>query len=212
MAWSLRGFLRFNKGNFAAAQTDAERALELDPQCFEAMGVRGMARLGQSMVAIQGARLGGTDLPLDDGAHEAAWLVNYVEGSVDIQRYFGHAQERPEFRDLKRLTPELDRMLKDLKAKDGKTVITEVVSRKFVDRARALAKADDGDCALEILNRAVALDDKNAAAYALRGDLQFSTEHFGEAVKDFEKAIELDPSLEKALKSKLEEARKKAGG
>ncbi|MCB1450990.1 MAG: tetratricopeptide repeat protein [Nitratireductor sp.] len=76
----------------------------------------------------------------------------------------------------------------------------EVVTQKsplLAEAWRGKAKAafdnGDSDVAMDAVNRAISLDDKDAVAHELRGDIEFDSENYADAIADYEKAGAINP-------------------
>ena len=65
----------------------------------------------------------------------------------------------------------------------------------YMGKALTLMQMNELDKSMEAFNRAIALDDSFALAYANRGILNDRMGRYPEAAKDYRKAIELDPKL-----------------
>lgn len=64
----------------------------------------------------------------------------------------------------------------------------------YFNRSLAKLKLSQNREALEDLNRAIELNEDYVKAYLKRGELNLSLENFEEAVRDFERVKQLDPS------------------
>ena len=56
------------------------------------------------------------------------------------------------------------------------------------------------------MSRQIKGDEKNVALYSRRGDVHFFRGEFREAVRDYEKMVQLDPTSDVTLKTMLEQA------
>src|SRR5262245_49279781 len=65
--------------------------------------------------------------------------------------------------------------------------------KELLDKAKDALKNNDRPEALKLADQAIAADDKNADAYALRAEIRMANRQFDKAVADFTKAIELNP-------------------
>ena len=57
--------------------------------------------------------------------------------------------------------------------------------------------------ALIKINEAIILDNKNAELYYLRGEIHFALNKYNESLKDYEKAIEINPDSKESLNGKI---------
>ncbi len=94
----------------------------------------------------------------------------------------------------------------------GKETLASYLSGRLARRATALRLKKDFACAVGLLDRAVALDPGNVAAYLERAESRFQAEEFGPALADWERAAGLDPSLRGGLDPRIREARTRLGG
>jgi lipoprotein NlpI len=68
-----------------------------------------------------------------------------------------------------------------------------------IKKTRAALKANDDEGALKAADEAVKLDPKNAMARFLHGEVQARFRRHAEAIKDYEKVLELDPKFVAAI-------------
>jgi lipoprotein NlpI len=66
---------------------------------------------------------------------------------------------------------------------------------EFIKQARAALKAGDIDAAQAAARKAVEADPKNAHAFLARGDVYAAQRQHAEAIRDYDKALELDKTL-----------------
>ncbi len=76
----------------------------------------------------------------------------------------------------------------------------------YTNRATALAKQEKYEQALQDLNKAIQCNDKYPQAYHKRGDVNLKLRNYDDAVRDFQRAQELDPEKFN-LSDKIREAK-----
>ena len=65
--------------------------------------------------------------------------------------------------------------------------------KELLEKAREALKKNERTEALKLVDQAIAMDQKNADAFALRGEVRMADRQFNRAVNDLTKAIELRP-------------------
>ena len=90
-------------------------------------------------------------------------------------------------------------------------IITKRIGAILLERGIVYFRQSEFEKAVEDLTKTLAADEKNASACRTRGESFLKLKRFSEALKDLQRAVELDPTLEPALKPLIEEAKKESG-
>jgi predicted Ser/Thr protein kinase/Tfp pilus assembly protein PilF len=198
-AYAARGACRLSAGRAVEARSDAEWSLQLLPRLPEALAVRGLSRVHQALRDVPIAPAVASDV-------EPPWAAEFVDGWTDAQDYLEHAPRKSAFPALEAMAREAQAALR------GKETLARYLSGRLARRAATIRLKKDFACAVGLLNRALALDDRNVAAYLERAESRFQSEEFGPALSDWERAAALDPSLRGGLDPRIREARTRLGG
>jgi tetratricopeptide (TPR) repeat protein/predicted Ser/Thr protein kinase len=183
-ALSARGLGAFLLERDADALADAERALDLLPSLPEALAVRGLAR---ARLALRTADV--------EGAADAV---------RDVETFLENAAPRPSLRALRTYAEAFRPAWPEERRGAFAAALTA--------RAGALRRKGDAACAVRLLGRAVDLDPRHGAAYAMRGELRYDAEEYASAAEDWARAGALDPALRASLEARLRDARARLGG
>lgn len=76
------------------------------------------------------------------------------------------------------------------------------LSNQYVNKAKSAREAGKFDDAVELCNKSIAANEGNANAYKIRGNNYVSLNKNAEAIADFEKYLELNPSAKDAAQVK----------
>ncbi len=125
----------------------------------------------------------------------------------DILEFRMHSKRFAELKNMLMMaTATEDNLVKGIRTETPE--YAKILSTRFTDRGRERLSADDPGCAEQLLNRAVALEDKNAEAYALRARAYFAMKKWKQAQLDAEEAIAIDGAHRAPLAKLLEEAKR----
>jgi serine/threonine protein kinase len=204
LGYVARGLALCEQGRWVEARADASRALEREPDLVEALGVRGLARVRQALNVLKTA-------PSGELRPDGAWVLDFVEGSADLQESAQHARRNPEFRALAPVGQAARNGVPAKPLADG-TPARTFLSGRLVERASKLREKPDLPCAIGLLQQAVALDSRNATAYLERAECRFLSREYGDAAGDWERAASIDASLRPRLDDRIRDARRRSGG
>lgn len=198
-ALSERARARIMTGDCYMAVVDATHAIRLNPREARAYQYRAMAYVKQDRfdLAIADSReLAVLDASLANAANELLAEAHRGRGLSELSR----RQPQAAVADLKeaiRLNPSWDRQVRP----------------RLIEGWRncALERAEQGemDEAFEAVNEALQLDFSNAESLQLRGLLYFKMEQWGQAIRDLERAANLDPGLGYRTRGQFNEARRR---
>jgi tetratricopeptide (TPR) repeat protein len=118
-----------------------------------------------------------------------------VKELEDLKQQMDFANRR-----LMELTQELNNQ-KEINAKAALTLkynakVDEISATNSMYNAKAKFESKDYRGAIEDFNKVLALDSKNALAYAYRGHAKVNTEDYTGAIEDFNKALEFNPKFD----------------
>jgi tetratricopeptide (TPR) repeat protein/predicted Ser/Thr protein kinase len=201
---ALLGLRQMQEMKFEEALVYGQRALDLDPSSLEGRLVRGIGHGGRVLMAFSS----GAGLPRGSEGKEPEWLRHYVMATEDILEFRMHSKRFAELKNMLMMaTATEENLVKGIRTETPE--YAKILSTRFADRGRERLSADDPGCAEQLLNRAVALEDKNAEAYALRARAYFELKKWRQAQLDAEEAIAIDAGHKTPLAKLLEEAKRR---
>jgi len=167
VAYTDRGFSRFQLGRHAEAIEDCDRALQLDPYATFGYLTRGMAKaeLGRYVEAI--------------ADYDEVLLLE--PNNLLAYRNRGHSRGK------------LGRDAEAIEDYDRVLQLNPNDVRALASRGTCKAKLGRHAEAIEDFDRALLLDPNDAFAYANRGANKGKLGRYAEAAEDYAKAVELDP-------------------
>lgn len=175
LAWTLKAGQHLAKNDFAAAITDYDAAIKLNPKLAGLYVDRGTAWLSK----------GDESKALSD--YDQAIEINKT-GEFAVRAWTLKATLHAGKGEPDKAISDIDEALK---ADPQRAAL-------YVDRANLWNGKGDRQRARADFDKAIEVEPKNAASYLLRGDFNRDTDQYDSAVGDYSKAIELQSDLVQA--------------
>lgn len=201
-----QGLESANSGNLAGARESFESALEADPRAYKALYGLGVVadRLGNEGRAIEFYRRALAIQPDYELAVEGIVAINLRRGAVADALTFVEPLARRWVRNLAIQAIYADVLVHAERIEDAVTAARGALRRdeRFVPAMIALAKANlqrgRSELAQSVLEQAGRIDDANAEIHYLKGRMQANDGHLGEAMTEFQRAVQLRPDYAEA--------------
>jgi tetratricopeptide (TPR) repeat protein len=171
-AYNNRGFVKMSKGDLDGAVADFTEAIRVEPKAFEGHYNRGSAYLMQEKFALALADL---DQSIEIQPHDA--LAHHNRGNAL------HGLNRPD----------------EAIAEFTKAIELYPLPEFYYSRAIDHTVKKEIDLALADYAKVIELKPDFARAYANRGTILMEREQDADALRDFDRAFQLDPSLHAEL-------------
>lgn len=174
------GFTKIEKGNYNGAIIEFDKVLGVHPGSIQAMGGKISANISANRLR-EGQRL--IDLALQRNGQEPE--IIFWRGVLSNAR------------------KQYERAIEDFNISLALNPSSNVlVSRIYQNKAVALDNLNDPIAAFENLEMAIKANPMNIGAYNVRGLILYRAENFNEALSDFTKITEIEPSNDVAFYNK----------
>lgn len=165
-SYMIRGFLRFELGDYQGAIDDTERSFLLG----EELGDEPLLIVGSSKSELgdYAGALKALDVAIKINPSHAASLLQRGICKHELGDYFGAVKDFNQVIDMK-----------------------FELSTSYSNRGSSKGKLEDHHGAIQDYNKSLEFDPSQAKTYYLRGNQKFSLDEYSDAIKDYDKAISI---------------------